>query len=106
MPRYVVENIASHYGDDLAGKRVVIVGVAYKPNVADTRETPASAILSELQLRNANVCWHDPLVNEWENATSSQITDQYIAIILTKHDGFDYSALEKISHCYDCRTLS
>ena len=41
MPRYVVENIASHYGGDLAGKRVVIVGVAYKPNVADTRETPA-----------------------------------------------------------------
>ena len=106
MPKYIVDKITRDHGGDLRDKNVIIVGVAYKPNVADTRETPAAEILNELQMRDAKISWHDPLVREWNHQTSSPITNQDIAIVLTKHDGYDYSALESITYSYDCRTLS
>jgi UDP-N-acetyl-D-glucosamine dehydrogenase len=41
MPKYIVERVKSDNGGSLKGKNVQVVGIAYKPNVADVRETPA-----------------------------------------------------------------
>ncbi|MEM7622170.1 MAG: nucleotide sugar dehydrogenase, partial [Planctomycetota bacterium] len=65
MPRFVVDRTAEALNDDgkpLKGSRVMIVGVAYKPDVSDIRETPAAEIITMLQKRGADVCYHDPHV--------------------------------------------
>jgi UDP-N-acetyl-D-glucosamine dehydrogenase len=49
MPKYVVARVAADNGGSLKGKKVQVIGVSYKPNVADTRETPAELVIEELK---------------------------------------------------------
>jgi UDP-N-acetyl-D-glucosamine dehydrogenase len=65
MPAYVVDLVAKALNDDsksVRDARVLVVGVAYKNNVADTRQSPAIAIIDRLRYRGAFVSYHDPLV--------------------------------------------
>ena len=78
----------------LNGKRILIVGVSYKSNIADTRESPVKPLLSKLREQNAKVFWHDDLVKEWNDEKSVPITSDYdLAIIATPHDYLDLSKL-------------
>ena len=86
MSKYVVDRVQSDCGNSLAGKSVLVVGVAYKPNVADTRETAAELVIEELRLRGAVVQWHDEVVGQWRNEISAPLSGAEIAIVLTKHD--------------------
>ena len=64
MPRYVVSKVAAALNDDskpLRGSQVLILGVAYKPDVGDIRESPALDIIQLLQKQGAVVSYHDPL---------------------------------------------
>ena len=65
MPKYIVERVKSDNCGSLKGKNVQVIGVAYKPNVADTRETPAKLVIDELKRHGANVTWHDGVVRSW-----------------------------------------
>ena len=68
-PRRVVERcreVLAESGQGVAGARVLVVGVAYKPNVEDVRESPAIEIIEELLELGAHVGYHDPLVPELE----------------------------------------
>jgi UDP-N-acetyl-D-glucosamine dehydrogenase len=65
MPDHVVDLVAGALGDNgkpLFGARVLVLRVAYKANVADTRESPGIAILERLRMRGADPTYHDPLV--------------------------------------------
>jgi len=95
MPRYVVGRVASDNGGSLKGKSVQVVGVAYKPNVADTRETPAEIVIEELKKQGAVVTWHDSVVGKWKNESSSELGGSEIAIIVTLHDAIDKSSVLK-----------
>ena len=64
MPERIVEKCAE-LTDGLYDKEVLIVGVSYKPGIADTRETPAKVILEYCNNLGARVSWWDPLVDEW-----------------------------------------
>ena len=86
MAEYVVKRVESDNAPGLAGKNVLVVGVAYKPNVADTRETAAELVIKHLRSRGANVTWHDELVSEWNGEKSSPLEGADITIVLTKHD--------------------
>jgi UDP-N-acetyl-D-glucosamine dehydrogenase len=86
MSKYVVDRVATDCGGSLVGKSVLVVGVAYKPNVADTRETAAELVIDELRERGAVVQWHDDLVDQWRGEKSAPLSDADISIILTKHD--------------------
>jgi UDP-N-acetyl-D-glucosamine dehydrogenase len=78
----------------LKGKKVLIIGVAYKPNVADVRETPVVSLIAGLEKLGAAVSWHDDLVKSWNDQSSSPITNQYdLAIIATPHDYIQLSNL-------------
>jgi len=78
----------------LSGKRILIVGVSYKSNIADTRESPVKPLLGKLREQNAKVFWHDDLVKEWNDEKSVPITSDYdLAIIATPHDYLDLSKL-------------
>lgn len=70
MPEYVIEKTAEALNDDcksVKGSKVLVVGLAYKPNIDDTRETPAAEIIELLAHRGAVVSYHDPHVDKFPN---------------------------------------
>jgi UDP-N-acetyl-D-glucosamine dehydrogenase len=93
MPKYIVSRVVSDNGGTLKNKRVQVIGVAYKPNVADVRETPAELIIAELLEQGAIVTWHDPVVGNWHGEASSLLGGAEIAIVVTLHDVIDRAAV-------------
>jgi len=102
MPAYVVSRAASDVGS-LKGKKVVVVGVAYKANIADTREAPAVLVISELQKLGAEVSWHDPVVENWNGQNSCDLQGFDVAIVLTKHDVVSEADIKSCApYVFDC----
>jgi UDP-N-acetyl-D-glucosamine dehydrogenase len=101
MPAYVVKRVIAGSGGSIAGKSVVVVGVSYKSNVADTRETPAAAVVDLLRAQGATVTWHDEIVGSWRNESSAPLKGD-IAVLVTKHDGLDLTALQACGYVFDC----
>lgn len=86
MPHLFVK-IAKERLGSLRGKKVLVIGVSYKPNVADVRETPVEALIFGLREEGAQVFWHDDLVKEWNDEKSSPLDQGYdLAILATPHD--------------------
>ena len=102
MPAYVVKRVVEGSGGSIKSKNVVVVGVSYKSNVADTRETPAAAVIDLLREQGALVTWHDDLVGDWRGETSSSINGADIAVLVTKHDAVDLDAVKACSYVFDC----
>jgi UDP-N-acetyl-D-glucosamine dehydrogenase len=102
MPAYVVKRVVAGAGGSIKGKKVVVVGVSYKANVADTREAPAAAVIDLLREQGATVVWHDDLVSSWRTESSSPITGADIAVIVTMHDGVDVAAIKACGYVFDC----
>jgi UDP-N-acetyl-D-glucosamine dehydrogenase len=86
MSEYIVRRVAEDNGGNLEGTSVLVVGVAYKPNVADTRETPAELLIDALKELGADVSWNDPVVGMWNGSVSSPLSGADIAVVVTKHD--------------------
>jgi UDP-N-acetyl-D-glucosamine dehydrogenase len=95
MPAYIAKRVASDNGGSLKGKKVLVVGVAYKPNVADTRETPAEHLIEALNEMGAVVTWNDEVVGNWKGVNSSSLGGADIAIVVTKHDVVSSEAILK-----------
>jgi UDP-N-acetyl-D-glucosamine dehydrogenase len=92
MPKFVVDRLEDEFGKSLSGVRAQVIGVTYKANISDTRETPAEAVIHLLKERGAVVTWHDPLVGEWMGAKSSAIdSGADLALVLVVHDALDMS---------------
>jgi len=85
MAKYVVDRVKADNGGSLAGKTVQVVGVAYKPNVADVRETPAEPVIEELKNAGAVVTWSDDLVATWMGQTSTPLGGADIAVVVKLH---------------------
>lgn len=102
MTTYIVSRILADNENDLANKKIVVIGVAYKAGISDTRETPASKLIDLLIKKNAKVVWHDPLVHKFNNQESQEIKDQDIAIVLTLHTQIDIEKIKKIKYVFDC----
>ena len=101
-PQQVVSRAAevlSEGGVALAGAKVVVVGVSYKPGVQDLRGSSAVEIIGQLIRRGAEVGYHDPLVPEVRLSTGEVLTgeadpkgaDWDLALIHTLHPGVDYT---------------
>ena len=95
MPTYIAKRVASDNGGSLKGKKVLVVGVAYKPNVADTRETPAEHLIEALNDMGAVVTWNDEVVGSWKGQSSSALNGADIAIVVTKHGVVSSEAILK-----------
>ena len=102
MPAYVVKRVIAGAGGLVKGKSVVVVGVSYKANVADTRETPAALIIDLLREAGAVVTWHDPLVGSWRGEESSVLGASEVAVVVTKHDVVSVADIKKSSYVFDC----
>ena len=92
MPKYCVEGLEALYGK-LNSKHVLVVGVSYKPDISDTRESPAEFVIKELEKKGATVSWHDPLVESFNGQSSASIAGDYdLALVLVKHQVLDMSS--------------
>ena len=85
MAKYVIDRVKADNEGSLSGKTVQVVGVAYKPNVADVRETPAGPIIEELKKAGAVVTWSDDLVSTWMGEESTALGGSNIALVVTLH---------------------
>ena len=102
MPAYKISCIEEILNSDLTDKKAIVVGIAYKQNVSDIRESPAIAILNLFRDKGIKTQWHDSVVGVWNNETSSNLDDQDLAVIVTLHDGLDMEKLKKIKNVFDC----
>ena len=107
MPNHVVQRVSEGLnlkGKPLRDSRILVVGVAYKRDVEDVRESPALSIIRLLEQRLAWVAYHDPFVPllksrhlartmESVALTSEQVRDCDAAVIVTDHSGLDYRML-------------
>jgi UDP-N-acetyl-D-glucosamine dehydrogenase len=93
MPIYFVDRAEAKISG-LKNKRILVVGVAYKPNVADIRETPVESLVEGLKTKGAKVFWHDDLVKEWNGENSVALSNDFdLAILATPHDYLDLTKL-------------
>ena len=93
MPVHFVRRVEEKLGQ-LKRKRILVIGIAYKPNVADVRETAAEDLITGLKEKGAEVFWHDDLVKMWNGEKSVALSDKYdLAILATPHDGIDLTKL-------------
>src|SRR5712675_3405000 len=111
MPQRVVDKtiaaLSERAGLAVKGARVLVIGVGYKKNVEDPRESPALTITESLERRGAVVAFHDPLLAELPQTrehpglagrrstslTPSALANFDVAIICTDHDAIDYRLL-------------
>ncbi|HEY2598487.1 MAG TPA: nucleotide sugar dehydrogenase [Candidatus Dormibacteraeota bacterium] len=105
MPGYVVGKVASvlnRNGKALLGAKVALIGVAYKKNTSDVRESSAIRIIELLRREGAEVSYHDPLVPsiavEQHDFASRPLTAEYVAsqdaiLIVADHDDIDWSLI-------------
>ena len=113
MPKFVAERIVSLSG--VEQPRVLIVGVTYKRDVNDTRESASLRVLEELAQRSATTAYHDPLVPEirvcGQVQRSTPLTAQTVAscdvvAILTDHSNVDYELIQRHArNVLDCRGI-
>ena len=105
MPKEIVKRIKRENGGTLNGKKVLVCGISYKPNVADTRETPSAILIEELEKEGANVSWHDPIVNLWKGTRSVELLKMSydLTIIAVFHDVMDSLKIASTSkYLFDC----
>ena len=105
MPQYVVQLVTdalNERGRAVRGSAVLVLGVAYKPNVGDVRDSPALEIIDTLAGKGARVAYHDPRVPsvtvgagrldalEWRGL---DLGAWDVVLVLTAHDGYDCPAI-------------
>jgi UDP-N-acetyl-D-glucosamine dehydrogenase len=110
MPNYVVRRTSDALNDDgkaIRGSKICVLGVAYKKNVDDPRESPAFVIMEKLQALGATVSYHDPFVPSLPKmrhhsiqGDSSALTPEFVAsqdcfLIVTDHSNVDYRAIAR-----------
>ena len=116
MPHFVrdkVSEVLNRNHQSLNGSSILLLGVAYKKDIDDVRESPALDVMNLLQHKGAEVKYHDPYVSmlSRENATitSEKLTDELfswadVVVILTDHSDFDYARiLEQAKTLIDAR---
>lgn len=100
MPDHFVFRAEELIGN-LDGRKLLVVGVSYKPNVSDTRETSVKSFITKLRQKGAKVSWHDDLVAEWNGESSVELNNNFdLAIIAMQHSYLDLSKLGNVPVLY------
>lgn len=112
MPTYVCDRIAEELNDvgkPVKNSRVLLLGVTYKKDIADQRESPATPLANELIKRGAKVSYADPKVPEWnvgdqklrsERADGETVSGADVAVLLQAHSEFDIEQIARDSRIF------
>lgn len=115
MPHYVIDKLITELnlrGRSLKGSKILIVGVTYKPDVNDIRESPALEIIQELRNKQAKIYFYDPYVKELKfehksfyslPLTRKNIKSMDCVLIVTNHNIIDYNLLTSAKLIIDTR---
>jgi UDP-N-acetyl-D-glucosamine dehydrogenase len=116
MPAYVAQRVAEALnarGRAVNGARVLALGVTYKPNVGDVRESAAISVLEHLHRKGARLSFHDPFVDRVERGplrlrrtalTNAAIARADCVLVLTPHDVYDLPAVAEAAQLvFDAR---
>lgn len=116
MPDYVADRVAralNRVGKAVKGSKILIIGIAYKRDVTDTRESPAFEVFHKLKERGALIAYHDPFVPAVKlngqtlksvKLTEFSIKDKDCVLILTDHSNIDYQFIaENAKFIFDTR---
>jgi len=97
MPRMVIDLIGEKLDREISGLNIVVVGLSYKPNVADTRESPSWNLIELLRKKGNSVSWHDENVTSDRGEVSSELLsgDFDIAIVAIRHDALNQTDVLK-----------
>jgi UDP-N-acetyl-D-glucosamine dehydrogenase len=110
MPHYVVDRTQNALNDDrksLKGAKVLVIGVAYKKNIDDSRESPSAEIIELLRDKGAEVSYHDPHIPTYPSMRKYRIDLKSVdlgeatlkatdcVLILTDHDAVDYANIAR-----------
>jgi len=110
MPEWVVEKIADALNDrekSIRGSRILVLGIAYKKNVDDMRESPSVELMSLLQAKGAQIAYSDPHVPTFPkmrryafdlasvDLTAEELSSYDLVLLATDHDRFDYETIER-----------
>ncbi|MBI3165845.1 MAG: nucleotide sugar dehydrogenase, partial [Chloroflexi bacterium] len=121
MPRYVVSRVLeamNDLGKTLKGSKVLALGVAYKPDIDDVRESPALDVIGLLRKKGALVEYHDPYIphihHEYEDWQMDSVTDLMksvkeadAVVLVTNHKMYDYNAIiESAKFVFDSRNAT
>ena len=107
MPTYVVDRAAEILNTDakaMNGARVLLLGVTYKKDIADQRESPARPIARKLLQRGAQLSFHDPFVKSWTvddrdvPRADGPVADADLTILLQAHSAYDLADIAARSH--------
>lgn len=105
MPRYTLNKIQdalNRHKKPLSGSRVLVLGIAYKPDIDDLRESPALDVIHLLQGKGTTVVYHDPFIPhlDHENLLMDSVADLMVEVakadcvaIITNHSDYDYLAI-------------
>ena len=109
MPRFVIGRVQdglNEHAKPMKGSKVLVLGVAYKPDIDDLRESPAVDVIRLLQAKGALVSYHDPYIphvkeDDWEIDSVPDLMQAVEAadcvVIITNHKTYDYTAILKAS---------
>ena len=117
MPRYVAQRIQTLLNDrslPVRGSSVLLLGVTYKPDIADQRESPAIPLAQVLLGMGARVSYADPHVSDWavDGATRAEdpvaaAADADVTVLLQQHRAFDLEAVASAARClFDLRGVA
>lgn len=119
MPHHVTDVVTALLNEErlaVNGARVLVLGVAYKPDVADMRESPAIEIIERLREKGAHISFHDPHVPELTigdfEAKSVPLSEEVLsgcdlAVIVTDHRSVDYDELVRVApRVFDTRNAT
>lgn len=118
MPAYVVQraqNILNEDSKSLRGSSVLLLGVTYKPDIADQRESPAVPLAQQLVAKGATVRYHDDKVEQWRAVPDAErvtdldaaVGDADLTILVQNHKGYDVDALAaKAKRFFDTRGVA
>ena len=105
MPKKIIEEISRKRNETISGKKILIIGISYKPNIADIRESPTLRLIEELRNLGNEVIWHDSLVKTWGTESSvdlNNISNTDFVIVSILHDAVDkLSLLKTKTNLYD-----
>jgi UDP-N-acetyl-D-glucosamine dehydrogenase len=105
MPMYVLKRLEGLLGGDISSKNICIVGISYKPDVTDMRQSPAVVLWKELEKKGALVSFHDEIVKEFEGKTSTALAPNIfdLTVVVVAHSNLEVDkVINSAPIIFDC----